>query len=531
MEKNINKILEDIYMADETLRPHEEELKKVVEKLIASKPQADIDERFLSELRSEILKRADEIKTGEKEGVSTVRQSVFGKLAYALGGAALVLVLVIPFLNKGQIMSELKVADDSVMSSVNEVRISKLANNAFGFLGQANNGDPDMAVMERSQSGGGGVPAPINTANDATLGLGGGGGMSESAKMIAPEYTEYEFVYTGDELMSPADELEVYRKVKNSMAQNDLAQKVAQMNIGALDLSKFKNTNVTNLNIVEDREFGYSLYFNLADNHIMIGSNWEKWPRPDENCREQACFDRYRLKISDVPSDNELIAIADRFLDEYNIDIKNYGEGEVLDHWRRSYEQAEDKTMAWIPEIIQVVYPLKINGEVVYDESGNKVGAMVEVNIRHKKASGLNNVIAQVYESSLYDAETDTGVIKKIAENGGRYNRYYYGSSENSRRVTLELGTPTIGLVQYWHYDDSKGGGNELYVPSYIFPIVNKPVGVDYYQKTVVVPLVKDLLKEYEEIPGRPMPLIEPRVMIEEPAIEPEAIETKKLDE
>ena len=54
----------------------------------------------------------------------------------------------------------------------------------------------------------------------------------------------------------------------------------------------------------------------------------------------QACYDKFRLKIEDVPEDSKLIALANQFIKDYNISATNYREPEVLDYWRRSYETA-----------------------------------------------------------------------------------------------------------------------------------------------------------------------------------------------
>lgn len=514
MEKEIQKILEDIYMSDESLKKYEGELKKAIRQLIEARPDAEMDEKFMSELRTEILRRADELKGGKVKAGKEAFFS-FGKLAYALGGAALVLVVVIPFLGKDGVspLKHSQVANDGekVSLALDEVKIAKKSDNAFGSLEQVNV-EEAMNQAVPGAGGGGGIPAPRALEQGEALGL-GAADMAVGTKMIMPNYTNYEYVYTGGEIPALKSSLEVFRKVKGSVAQNDLARRIAQFDLGVLDLSKFKNTNVSNLNLVEDRDFGYSIYFNLRDGVFSISTNWEKWPRPDENCRDQACFERYKLTINDVPGDEEIVAIADAFLDEYGINIENYGEGEVLDHWRRSYEQAEDKSRAWIPDSIPVVYPLILEGEPVYDEGGNKTGVTVEVNIRYKRAAGLHGIEPLNYESSGYEAETDVDVIKKVAENGGRHRRYYFEDRENAKTATIELGTPKLALVKYWQYDQEKNEGAELYVPSYIFPVVSFPDDIYYYQQSIVVPLIKDMLKEVEdgaiEPMPRPMPLLE----------------------
>jgi superfamily I DNA and RNA helicase len=55
MEKNIKKILEELYAIEPSLREKEEELTKIVKIMIQSKPNIEIDENFKNTLRNQIL--------------------------------------------------------------------------------------------------------------------------------------------------------------------------------------------------------------------------------------------------------------------------------------------------------------------------------------------------------------------------------------------------------------------------------------------------------------------------------------------
>jgi hypothetical protein len=72
--------------------------------------------------------------------------------------------------------------------------------------------------------------------------------------------------------------------------------------------------------------------------------------------------------------------------------------------------------------------------------------------------------------------------------------------------ITLELGTPTIGLARTWHPINNGMSQEELFVPVYIFPV--KPLSDAnakllpsyYYQPTsIMVPLVKELLVDADK--------------------------------
>ena len=66
------------------------------------------------------------------------------------------------------------------------------------------------------------------------------------------------------------------------------------------------------------REFGYQIQISPRQDIISIYANWEKWPEEG--------FD----VPSEMPSDEEIIAIADKFLADYGISVDMYGEGEVI---------------------------------------------------------------------------------------------------------------------------------------------------------------------------------------------------------
>jgi hypothetical protein len=55
MEKNIKKILEELYSIEPTLREKEGELIKIVKLMIQAKPNIEINEDFKNNLRNQLL--------------------------------------------------------------------------------------------------------------------------------------------------------------------------------------------------------------------------------------------------------------------------------------------------------------------------------------------------------------------------------------------------------------------------------------------------------------------------------------------
>jgi hypothetical protein len=355
-----------------------------------------------------------------------------------------------------------------------------------------------------------------------------------TGKMIMPrpDPVSYEYVYTGVDIEMTADKYTVYKHIKTSAGGRALAQSLSGMDFSLLDMSKFRNTELANLNLSEDREFGYSLYLNLRENSLNLSQNWQKWPHPEQNCRDQACHEQYRLKLSDVPSDDKLIATADAFLREYGIDMNGYGRPSVSDQWRRYYNLAEDKSSFWVPNEIGVVYPLKIEEQTVRDQSGNPSGLHVSVNIRYNKVSGLHSLRPHTFESSAYDAITDNARIIELAEQGGLYPVYGYGQTEQT--VTVELGTPERKLMQYFRYGREDRTSEELYVPTLFFPVKNKAdLDDNFYRDYVVAPLITDMLSELRPPVGapEPMPLLRDEVQIMDAVIdETTLMQTEEAD-
>jgi hypothetical protein len=173
------------------------------------------------------------------------------------------------------------------------------------------------------------------------------------------------------------------------------------------------------------------------------------------------------------------------------------------------YERARVKEGYYIPDTVSVVYPLKVQDKAVYDDGGNKAGLHVNVNIRLMRVAGIWDFNAQKYQSSAYAAETDVKKILGFAERGGVYG--YYDAS-TAKIVDVELGTPEIAYLKYWNYRN--GTSDELLVPSLVFPIVKMPDDPNFYRKSVIIPLAKELLDAQNGGPVNimPMPLSEPAV-------------------
>lgn len=503
MNQEIKNILSDLYKIDADLMNYEKDLIKIIDGLILSKPDAKFDDAFKESLKAEIMARAAELK---KQNISQVKtkniSGIFNdlfvnRLSFALGGAALVLIIILPVLLKNGIGTSVIT---NKLSEINfNQKISKLPNQAFGKLSGMATPDVGSALSSRAMGMGGGGAV---MANEATNDI------AQKSAIAPGEYfprmINYEYVYAGEDFSFDEKEVEILRRVKSASAMKDFADLFRNVKIDLIDLSKFNNTELMNVNVNENRDFGYSYSISATDG-VSIYSNWEKWPHPEQLCRDEACYASFRLKESDVPADSEIIALADNFIREYNIDVKNYGAGEVQAFWRDQKGIPENNI--YIPDEISVLYPLLINEKAVYENGGNKAGLSVNVNIRHRKASGVYSVVAQNHESSNYESVANKDDILNLAKKGGMQYLYRYESPTET--VKLELDTPVLSYVKHYNYIAGNNQAEELYIPALIFPVKNIPEnGTMYYQKNIIVPLAKEIFDQYAKDKEFPQPIL-----------------------
>ncbi|QQG53013.1 MAG: hypothetical protein HY931_02145 [Candidatus Falkowbacteria bacterium] len=518
--EELKQILSELYILEPSLKVKEADLIILVQRMTASKPNLKFDAAFVSRLKAEIMKSPLTSQTETKININSNFNFMDKKLYFAFGSLAVASLAFLFFLKTTGVsqQTQILIADNKVGNSQSDTAaVDVLPAGAFGSLASlgttainANNASAGKAVAF-GMGGGGGVAASAEMATftatpaDASsiAAVSPMAGVTTDMK-IMPPYYGFKYVYKGEPLNLEGTSAAVYRRIKgDDAAAKNMANLISAASFSGLDFSTFSNLKAANITLMEDKDLGLVVYFDFNEGNINIYENWEKWTYPERDAcaNDQSCWDRYRIKISDVPADADLISMADGFLSTHNVQLDHYGSPLVDNYWRDSYEQTADKTNFYIPEYATVVYPLLIDGQAVRDQSGNYAGLRVTINLHKKAASGLNGLVPYRYESSQYDLETATDTIVKIAENGG-WNGNYYFQAENVQ--TIELGTPEKAYVQIYRYAANRN--EELLVPALIFPVINVPSGAYYYgQKYVTVPLVKEMLNDLGNQPV-PMP-------------------------
>ena len=494
--KQIKNILEDIYKIDDSLRVRGPQLEKIVAEILEAKPEVSIDEKFKKELYLKLMERVSEFKQKEATRIN-IWQRMFGrKLSYSLVGAVITVLIVVGI---GYVANQNGVLVFKTKTLETAFEFSKVAlnDNAFGSLKSEE--QPQAALEGRGNeagSGGGGGSGTSGSGTavmpDQTVACAG------QAGCVVPPYYFPEYVYTGEDVKLEQTRVEVLRR-KNRMEPLGILE---SFGLGLVDLSVFKDAKIQTVNFVQDKEYGYNVSINFEEGTISVDAYWPRWPQLYNKCADDRCIEENRIKFSDIPSDEELIRIANQFIAEHGISLKSYGQPEEENDWRNQPGILE--TQIYVPDSIFLIYPLLIDGKSVYEQSGIKLGIRVGINIREKRVSGMYNLSLQEYESSMYDAETDFSRILEFAEKGG-VNRYYWNEGQTKK---VEIGTPVQEYMVEWRYDQNNRMNKMLIIPALIFPITKTPVEGYYYQKNIIVPLAKELLEENEN-PPYPVPLLE----------------------
>jgi len=517
--KDLRKILDELYELDGSLRGHEEELAKIIRELAGARPASTIDKRFVKQLKHTLTHRINELSMSKKQEDerNVANRFSFKPFAFATGG------LVIGLLAAFMVFKWPGVFTSSVIPSFDEseswshsagIQIARLGGEAFGSISIQNKDTGEIAPQGFGAGGGGGYALDARAATEEGPGaLSSGTAIRAPSSILLPEYMKtYEYVYTGDDIVIDSAQMDVYKQMIGSQASGNLNTLVSRMDLGLIDLGSFSGMSVQSISLKQDTEFGYMVFANPSTGDVSISQNWEQWRSIEPACLDdEKCWEAYWLKAEDVPSDDEIIAVADDFIRRYNIDHASYGAPEVVRNWEVSVVKERANT---IPDTIQVVYPLMIEGKPVYDASGNKTGLFVQVNLRVMKVAYINNIRALAYQASAYDVITDVQEILDQAKYGGMYGYAYEGAEV----VRVEIGTPELSLVQISNY--TNGEYAELIVPALIFPVTGTVDDPNFWRKNIIVPIVQGVMEQVRPPVARPLPEPVPMPLIESESAE-----------
>ncbi len=509
MPQTIRTILEELYQLDPELRAREAELAPLILRLVQAKPNIKPSPKFFVDLKVKLMNKEKELMSVNKELVQETKLNPWFNLAsfmrqpYLLTMVALVAFMLI-------LISSLP-GTIRRFNRINQFEpgITRLPNGAFGNL---------LAVSDGTPIGWGGagkttrpstsdIRTVTNQFSPTPAGLGGEAGMNQA--MIYP-YPEYSYKFIGAKMEDLPAQVDVLRRIKNvGLSVNNSF--LRSFDVGSFKLDSFSGASLSQITLTEDKEYGYIISIDFLEGMVNVYENWRRWPQPFNDCHDEDCYHRLQIRPEQVPVDESLIAIANAWLREHGINTSAYGTPFIQDDWRLYYDQAEDKSTVYVPDIITVIYPIKINNFSVYEYSGNQIGLGVNINIRYNRVSGMWNMSSLRFEASSYEAETDWDTLLKYATSGGQgYPTpliYPTNDFDQNKKVEFNLETPTIGYLRYWHYQN--GDNQELLLPALVFPVKPAKQNYVFMPQNVVVPLVKEFLQSsYIDGPVKIMPAV-----------------------
>ncbi|MCT4592414.1 MAG: hypothetical protein N4A36_03495 [Candidatus Gracilibacteria bacterium] len=563
--RNLEKIIGELYELDTSLKKHDKEVRAILENIAESKPNVPFSKDFQAELKNEIVQKISDSKTESSSEEPNFLFYLFNrnymeKLAYITAG---LLVGAVPSVYYFQDNTPAMNVPDSAKYEMpkSEARtagiefdtkseIITMTENAFGTIklkkvkntaNMTNNNSRALNLNTNSAP----EPLLLNSSVES-LGINNATEDKEVRKIlkippsealmmdnieaeeveikveaaeikgdaaeikggadikIMPlfEQAEYKYVFEGD-LPEIESKMAILQREKGIKVSNF----IKNVDLGIIDLEKFGKLGIDSINFSEkDEKYGHNIYIDLKNSTISINKNYNKWPNLYRECKgDRKCIEKKQLKKSDIPSDKKMISLADDFLRKYNIDKSDYADPVVQKEYLNLGEEMGESL--YIPEEISVLYPLRINGKQVYDQSGHQTGLSVSVNIREKKVASVYNIKINKYLSSDYETEQDEKKLRKLISEGGLDYQFispYMRSEMKIKIKSIKVGEPELIYMLHRKYDEDDMQEGELFVPALKFDVIEKPESDPYfYKKAVMLPLIKDIIKDHKkEIEG-----------------------------
>lgn len=501
--EDIKKILSDLYAVDPTLRSREKDLVTII-RAMAIRPEAHYDPAFAANLRARVL--TELARSGDARTQGSFAAIFAGRsFRYAVLGIAVIAIAAVSFAAFGPFSKN----NGPVALNTGNVDITSVGANAFGplqSLGAGSGGTAAAQPTGASGSGSASAPSAENVPAAAPMSAAGTNSASSDMAVVPARpivLTTVKYDYIGSPISQDQAQLDVLKKVAAPLTADQATAALEQAEFGQIGLSTFTGLGMSNVTLDQDQSFGYEISLDLTDGTISINENYNEWPQDSATTTP--------LAASDIPSDSAVVAVANQFMAAHDISTADYGAPTVTPNTGFAVPLAATAMpmIPYYPDTEQVLYPLIVNGLPVYNTAGDAIGLMVEVNVRYGRVESVNGLQTEDYQSSAYDAITDTSTILSIAENPETYPVMYGAASGpvNGDVTTYDLGTPTM-VYEDMYQTASNGQSSEFLVPAFAFPVV---VGASdtASAQNIMVPLIQDFEQEQQGsvIVPRPMPL------------------------
>ncbi len=367
--------------------------------------------------------------------------------------------------------------------------VKQLGARAFGSLSNSTPGVADETLDTSLE------PVPD--------GLGAGGTSEKEMYPIIEEtfpyideVVSYEYIYEGELPDLSAVDQTVYKRSGTMKIPRSIAEALSNLNFGILPLTNFDGLSISSFALVQDDPSGFTI------NVDSINNSFSLW----RNSGYMLDYDYSRVfKKEEIPNDDAIIKITNDFLNTHGFDLSIFG-SPIID---RSWLQPD----VWVPEALSAIYPFIIDGKEVWNMWGQPTGLSVNVNFREMEVDSLYAPGNTPFETSAYEITNDTEQILKVMKRGGFYGVAVEGAD---KIYTSKLGEPKVVLAEHYLYSDD-GTQTTLFVPALQFPVIASDDERPYFQSSVVVPLVKEILEDTKTEDAQPVLLRDELDNVEKP--------------
>lgn len=474
MKNEINEILQELYELDPNLVEKEAELTKIISKMLKVKPEITLDKEFRVELKQQILAELEKQESG-----FSIKNILWYVWIFASWAVALALIInIFPSIITGPVDSPVESQTWNLNLAFN-TSIEKLGSErafwdlSFGEL------EEWVAWVWGGWIMWMGWDAMYEWASKMTV-------------LPDPDYKPKIYVYNFNEtetLPEISEKMYVYKKDNKPLKISDSDIKKI-FNTDIIDLVKFKNLWISNLNLYEDTKNGYNINLDLHAGTLNVYRNYSMWPEID--FREEK-----RLSITDVPGNEKIISIAKSFIEKYSINLDAYWNLVVDDTWKKQYNQSDNKADYYIPTMINVISQFVLDGIWVYETYGNPYWLNTTVDINDMQVSSIWSIEKINLVWSEYPLITDKDEILNQAKKGTYYQnpRIYWETKENFEEIQVEIWNPKLVYLRKYTYKE--WNSEEYFVPGLMFEVLTSMDSKKwiYPGEYVTIPLVKDFIE------------------------------------
>lgn len=499
MKENIKKILQELYEIDKTLKPKEEELINIIEKMMFVKPNIVINKDFKEELKKQIDENILQLKLNTFKKWQS--KNTFKKIWYFFLGiittAFWIFIFNTTIAPNNQLINNYWISTTSTSNNSKSINSISNFDNLLSFNSTINEDDiwfwnlkslwnnkssKWLMVKElwMSQMAFWNDNLKVSDNNDIEI-----ENITSWRKMlISPDYiTEvfrYNYFWSLD--LNLPSKLPVYKKINSNKSWKIFANNIKNFSFNWINISEFSNLWVSNITFNQDEDYGYTLNLDFDNQSLNLYQNWEKWPQRDYN----------KDKKQVILKENELYKIANDFLQKYHIDIKKYAFPIIEKKYLENLKNYENNKLSWdfLQSNVTINYPLIIDGNLIKQEQWENTWLNLTINLEEKKVSSLYWLKLFDYLKSDYEIETNTKNILKIANVWGKnWLDNLPNLNDEIKYTTINLKNPKLQYIVIYDYKDNKD--DQYLVPAIVFEIDKE--NNNSFQDNISVPLLKDL--------------------------------------